>query len=94
MRGDNNRRLRKERTKIDKPKVLGVVEAQTHKTYGVREGGKHRIECPRNPLPPIFANMGICWACGKERHVNSCGFCEECWITFAHGKARLSGGSP
>ena len=67
-----------------KPKVLGVVETQTHKTYGLREGGKHRIECSRDPLPPIFENVAVCWACGKTKHVNVCGFCERCWITHSH----------
>jgi len=37
-----------------------------------------------DPLPPIFESVGICMACGKERHVNTCGFCEECWVTYAH----------
>jgi len=37
-----------------------------------------------DPLPSIFENVGICMACGKERHVNTCGFCEECWLTFSH----------
>jgi len=35
-------------------------------------------------LPPIFENVGICMACGKEKHVNMCGYCEQCWITFSH----------
>lgn len=25
-----------------------------------------------------------CLACGKETYVNSSGFCEVCWETFAH----------
>jgi len=64
----------------EKPKVLVDVERQTHKSYGERRGGKNRVEV----LPPIFENIGICMACGKERHVNTCGFCEECWITYSH----------
>lgn len=79
----------------EKPKVLKVVESQTHKTYEVREVGKRRILTYDSVYPsPIFANVGICWACGKTEHVNTCGFCEKCWVTFAHGKARLSGGQP
>lgn len=35
-------------------------------------------------LPPIFENVAICMACGKEKYVNASGFCEECWLTFAH----------
>ena len=35
-------------------------------------------------LPPIFENVAICMACGKEKHVNTCGFCEDCWIQFSH----------
>ena len=35
-------------------------------------------------LPPIFDNVAICMACGKEKHVNVCGFCEDCWITYSH----------
>lgn len=30
-----------------------------------------------------FPNTAICHACGRERHVNTCGFCEKCWITFS-----------
>jgi len=37
-----------------------------------------------DPLPPIFENIAICMACGREKHVNTCGFCEECWVTYAH----------
>ena len=29
----------------DKPAVLALVEFQTHKSYGEREGGKSRIVC-------------------------------------------------
>ena len=75
-----------------KPKVLGVVETQTHKTYGIREGGKSRIEDhSKDPLPPIYENVAVCWSCGKTEHVNICGFCERCWQTFSHlrgGKIR------
>ena len=35
-------------------------------------------------LPPVFENVAICIACGKEKHVNAYGFCEKCWITHAH----------
>jgi hypothetical protein len=35
-------------------------------------------------LPPVFENVAICIACGKEKHVNACGFCESCWITHTH----------
>ena len=27
-----------------------------------------------------YENTAICWACGKEKHVNVMGFCEDCWI--------------
>jgi len=37
-----------------------------------------------DPLPLIFSNVAICMSCGKERHVNASGFCEECWITYSH----------
>jgi len=33
---------------------------------------------------PIFDNAAICMACGKDRYVNTCGFCEQCWVTFSH----------
>ena len=33
---------------------------------------------------PIFENVAICMACGKEKFVNTCGFCEECWVQFSH----------
>lgn len=56
---------------------LGMVENQTH---------KHRIIVEPYIVPPSFANVAICWACGKERHVNTCGFCEECWVSFYHGR--------
>ena len=35
---------------IEKPKVLKLVEKQTHKSYGEREGGRHRMV-----LPPVTA---------------------------------------
>jgi hypothetical protein len=35
-------------------------------------------------LPSIFENVAICIACGKEKYVNASGFCEDCWITYAH----------
>ena len=35
-------------------------------------------------LPPVFANTARCQACGKITYVNSFGFCEECWVTYAH----------
>ena len=35
-------------------------------------------------LPPVFENVAICTACGKEKHVNASGFCESCWVTYAH----------
>jgi hypothetical protein len=35
-------------------------------------------------LPPEFPNTGICMACGKEKHVNTCGFCALCWVQFSH----------
>lgn len=73
-----------------KPKVLELVEKQTHKTYGVR-GRSEIIDCSKDPLPPIFENGGVCLACGKEKHVNAFAFCEECWQTFSHlrgGKIR------
>jgi rRNA maturation endonuclease Nob1 len=35
-------------------------------------------------LPPVFANTGRCQACGKVTHVNTFGFCERCWVTYAH----------
>lgn len=74
-----------------KPKILGLVEEQTYKSYGERKGGKGHISLPVS-LPPIFENVAICMACGKERYVNTCGFCENCWITFSHlrkGKPRI-----
>jgi hypothetical protein len=58
-----------------KPKVLKLVEKQTGKSYGKRR---------RVILPPIFENVAICMACGKERHVNASGFCEKCWVQFSH----------
>ena len=33
---------------------------------------------------PVFENVAICMACGKEKHVNASGFCEECWVQFSH----------
>ena len=69
----------------NKPKVLELVENQTHKTYGNREAGKSGIiDHSKDPLPPIFVYMGICLACGKEKHVNAFTFCEDCWITYSH----------
>ena len=65
--------------RTDKPEVLKQVEQQTKKSYGNREGGKGRIN-----LPPIFDYMGVCWSCGKTKHVNAFGFCEKCWITYSH----------
>ena len=47
-------------------------------------GKKCKFEVHIDPLPPIFGNMAICMSCGKERHVNNCGLCSECWITFSH----------
>ena len=41
-----------------------------------------------DPLPPVFENAAICIACGKEEHVNTCGFCEKCWCDFAHLRKR------
>lgn len=32
----------------------------------------------------IYENTSICIGCGKEEYVNTFGFCEVCWITFAH----------
>ena len=32
----------------------------------------------------IFENTAKCLACGKEKFVNTSGFCEKCWITHAH----------
>ena len=32
----------------------------------------------------VFENMGICHACGKTAHINTFGFCEDCWVGFAH----------
>jgi hypothetical protein len=74
----------------NKPEVLRRVEEQTHKSYGERRGG-----ISRPVLPPIFDNVAICMACGKEKYVNTCGFCEDCWVTYAHvRKPRVSGGEP
>ena len=39
-------------------------------------------------LPPIFENVAICMTCGKEKHVNASGFCEDCWVTYAHLRKR------
>ena len=33
---------------------------------------------------PVFENVALCQACGKQRHVNTCGFCESCWVQFSH----------
>ena len=71
----------------DKPNILRMVESQTKKSYGVRGEGrsnisKHTVDPLKNV--PVFENMALCQACGKERHVNSSGFCESCWETFAH----------
>ena len=41
-----------------------------------------------DPLPPEFVNTAICMACGNERHINSCGFCEKCWVQFSHLRGR------
>ena len=62
------------------PKVLQLVQKQTHKSYGIREEGRYRIAIP----PLDFPNVAICHACGKEAHINTCGFCEKCWVTFAY----------
>jgi hypothetical protein len=40
-------------------------------------------------LPPIFENIGICMACGKEKHVNASGFCESCWVSFSHLRRKI-----
>ena len=40
-------------------------------------------------LPPVFENVAICMACGKEVHVNACGFCEKCWMDFSHLRKRV-----
>ena len=37
-----------------------------------------------DPLPPEFVNTAICIACGKEKHVNTSGFCQLCWVQFSH----------
>lgn len=75
-----------------KPKVLQLVEKQTLKSYGVREGGCRNIILPPADTP-IFENTAICWACGKTRHVNAFGFCEDCWIThFRKEEPNLKGG--
>ena len=26
----------------------------------------------------------ICWACGRNTEVNSCGICKDCWIQFSY----------
>lgn len=86
--------------KNEKPKVLEDVERITHKSYGERPNGKTHILVHKNDetgsaiLPPIFANVAICMACGKEEHVNTCGFCEECWVQFSHLRGRNAGGAP
>ena len=41
-----------------------------------------------DPLPPIFENTAFCLACGKEKFVNTSGFCEKCWVTFSHLRKR------
>ena len=33
---------------------------------------------------PTFIYVGVCMGCGKERHLNTFRFCEECWITHSH----------
>ena len=25
-----------------------------------------------------------CHACGEETHINTCGFCMDCWAGYAH----------
>ena len=67
-----------------KSKVLQLVEKQTGKSYEER-----RKIIP----PPIFENVAICMACGKEKHVNTCGFCEDCWVQLSHLRSK-SMGSP
>ena len=42
-------------------------------------------------LPPIFENVAICIGCGNEEHVNTCGFCEDCWIQFSHLRGEQNG---
>ena len=44
------------------------------------KGGEAKI------FPPVFSNTAICMACGKEKHVNTSGYCEDCWIQFSHLK--------
>ena len=33
---------------------------------------------------PTFPNTAKCLSCGKEKFVNTSGFCEKCWIAFSH----------
>ena len=40
-------------------------------------------------LPPIFENVAVCIACGKEKYVNTCGLCENCWVQFSHLRKRV-----
>ena len=47
------------------------------------------IKRRRANLPPIFENVAICIACGKEKHVNVSGFCEDCWVQFSHLRKRV-----
>ena len=71
-----------------KPEILEMVEKQTHKSYRERNGRAEMREgrARKDPLSdiPEFANTAKCIACGKEKFVNTCGFCSKCWITFAH----------
>jgi hypothetical protein len=66
---------RSKRNMNGKPDVLKLVEKQTGKSYGERR---------KIILPPIFENVAICMGCGKEKHVNASGFCEDCWVQFSH----------
>ena len=51
--------------------------------------GNTRVE-EKDPLSdaPVFENTAYCIACGKEKFVNTCGFCEKCWITHSHLRKR------
>jgi hypothetical protein len=62
-------------------KIDNITEKRVVLNYIKRRGAT---------LPPVFENVAICMACGKEKHVNASGFCEGCWETFSH----LRGGKP
>lgn len=53
-------------------------------------GERLKEEEKKNPLShtSIFENTAKCLACGKEKFVNTSGFCEKCWITFSHLRKR------